>query len=229
MILSRREVLALAAGAATTLATGCEEAVRIPAPTVTGPPPTRVRYRPGADQFGHLYVPPHDAPHPVVVLIHGGFWGSQYGLDLMAPLAYGLLSQKVAVWNIEYRRLGGAGGWPATFNDVGAAIDHLKVIARAYTLDLQHVVAVGHSAGGHLALWAAGRNRIDDASELHVRWPRPLRGVVALAPVPDLRRAFAAGFDIVGKLLGGAPTAVPDHYAAGSPADLLPLGVRPQR
>jgi acetyl esterase/lipase len=224
-LLSRRQLLAFGAVGSALVATGCPAPSAVAPPEVTGPPPIRLRYGSGPDQFGDLYLPMRNDPRPVVGLIHGGLWGSQFGLDLMAPLAYALVSHGVAVWNVEYRRLGGAGGWPATFLDVASALDHLKVRAREFTLDLQHVAVVGHSAGGQLALWAGGRSRIPETSPLYVRWPRPVRGVVALAPLPDLRRAHAAGFEVVGRLLGGTPTAVPERYAAGSPADLLPLEV----
>lgn len=222
---SRRDVLRLG-GAAALVASGCgPPSPRYVPPPTTGPPPRRIRYGKADDQYAELYLPDRPDPKPVVVLIHGGFWGSQYGLELMKPLAHAFVSMGYAAWNVEYGRLGGAGGWPATFRDVGAGVDHLKVIARAHMLDLQHVVAVGHSAGGHLALWAGGRARIANGSELWVRWPRPLRGVVALAPVPDLRRAHGDGLDTVAHLMGGTPSAVPDHFAAGSPAEMLPLDV----
>lgn len=222
-VYTRRQIFGLGLGALA-VASGCGPTeAPLPRPIVTGPPPRRVRYGKGEDQFADLYRPEGRTPLPVVVLIHGGFWGATYRLDLMEALAQALRAEGVAVWNIEYRRLGGQGGWPATFRDVALAVDHLRVIARAEQLDLQHVACVGHSAGGHLALWAAGRAHLAEGSELWVRWPRPLRGVVALAPIPDLRRAYAQGFDIVGKLLGGSPDAVPERYAAASPAELLPL------
>jgi acetyl esterase/lipase len=133
------------------------------------------------------------------------------------------------VWNIEYRRLGNAGGgWPGTFQDVACAAEHLRELAPVHQLDLGNVVAMGHSAGGHLALWLAARRRIPEASPLHSPNPLALRAALALAGVADLRQAWQLGLsgNAVQELLGGGPEVVPDRYAAASPAEMLPLGVR---
>jgi acetyl esterase/lipase len=168
-------------------------------------------------QRGELYLPEGDGPFPVAVVIHGGFWRAQYSRKLMHPLCHDLVARGWAAWNLEYRRLGrlSGGGWPATFDDVGAAIDHLRVLTAP--LDLTRVVTIGHSAGGHLAAWAATR-------------PGPsvlVTGVVSQAGVLDLERAWAWRLSrgVVGQLLDGAPEEVPDRYAAASPAARLPLGV----
>ncbi len=123
----------------------------------------RLAYGPGAFQFGDLRLPagPGPGPHPTVVLIHGGYWRARYGLKLMTGLAKDLAARGYAAWNIEYRRIGNpGGGWPGTFLDVAQATDYLREIAPTYALDLKRVVPIGHSAGGHLALWLAGRPRI---------------------------------------------------------------------
>ncbi len=121
----------------------------------------RLAYGPGAFQFGDLRLPTGPGPHPTVVLIHGGYWRSRYGLKLMTGLAKDLAARGYAAWNIEYRRVGNSGGgWPGTFLDVARAADYLREIAPHYALDLRRVVPIGHSAGGHLALWLAGRPRI---------------------------------------------------------------------
>ena len=121
----------------------------------------RLAYGPGAFQFGDLRLPGGPGPHPTVVLIHGGYWRSRYGLKLMTGLAKDLAARGYAAWNIEYRRVGNpGGGWPGTFLDVARATDYLREIATGYALDLRRVVPIGHSAGGHLALWLAGRPRI---------------------------------------------------------------------
>jgi acetyl esterase/lipase len=168
-------------------------------------------------QFGELYLPPGEGPVPVAVVIHGGFWKAQYGRKLMHPLCRDLAERGWAAWNLEYRRLGrlSGGGWPRTLDDVAAAIDHLPdVIA---PLDLSRVVAIGHSAGGHLAAWAATR----DAPGV------PVTGVVSQAGVLDLHRAWEWRLSngVVRRLLGGTPEQQPERYAAASPAARLPLGV----
>ena len=93
----------------------------------------------------------------MLALLHGGCWQAEYGLTPLGQLAQAIADRGAAVWSIEYRRLGNGGGWPATFLDAGAALDHLRTLADEYALDLRRVVTAGHSAGGHLALWLAGR------------------------------------------------------------------------
>jgi acetyl esterase/lipase len=135
----------------------------------------------------------------------------------MDGLAADLAERGRAAWNIEYRRVGlrAGGGWPATFDDVSSAIDHLAEVDAP--LDLERVAAVGHSAGGHLVLWAAGRKgaRV------------PLSAVVGQAAVSDLEKAAARGVcgGMVEQLLGGPPDRVPDRYREASPARRLPLEV----
>jgi acetyl esterase/lipase len=145
----------------------------------------------------------------------------------MDPLSEYLTAAGWATWNIEYRRLGNpGGGWPGTFLDVALALDHLRYLAEKNPLDLNDVTALGHSAGGHLALWLAGRHHIPSTSPLYCKDPLSLRGVVSLAGVADLHQAWEMklGGGIVKTLLGGTPEEVPDRYAAASPAALLPLG-----
>ena len=154
-------------------------------------------------QFGEL-----SGSGPVAVLIHGGFWKAEYDRTLMHALAEDLARRGWAAWNIEYRRLGNGGGVPETLDDVGAAIDHL---AGLDGVDLSRVVTIGHSAGGHLAAWAATR---DD--------PRvPVTGVVAQAGVLDLARAWELRLSdgVVERFLKGHPTGM------ASPIERLPLGV----
>jgi acetyl esterase/lipase len=155
-------------------------------------------------------VPVGHGPHPVVVTIHGGYWRSRYGKWALRGMAGDLRRRGFAVWNIEYRRLGRGGGWPATFDDVGAAIDRLADVGER-ELDLDSVAAVGHSAGGQLALWATARR---DARV-------PIARVAALAAVCDM---VAAG-EPARELLGGGPDEVPERYAATNPMQLVPLGV----
>lgn len=169
------------------------------------------------DQVGDLRVPAGTGPHPVVVVIHGGFWADVWQRDLMDAVAIDLAERGWATWNIEYRRVGTGGGWPGTQTDVAAAIDHVANLDD--DLDLTRVVLLGHSAGGQLALWAAAR----EASPGVVR----PTGVVALAPVTDLARAHRLGLDdgAVERLMRRSPDAEPGRYRASSPLALLPIGV----
>lgn len=156
-------------------------------PAVTGG--IRITYGSDPQQFGDLWLPRGAGPHPLLVLIHGGCWlGDVPAFDLMNPMAKALSDAGVAVWNIEYRRLGQpGGGYPGTFQDVAAATDHVRALADAHKLDLSRVAVAGHSAGGHLALWAAGRAQLPAGSPLKTAVPLNLRGVVSLAGIVDLR------------------------------------------
>jgi acetyl esterase/lipase len=196
------------------------------------PAPTQViAYGPGPMRFGQLWRPAGAGPHPVVVMIHGGCWlASLPGVELMAYAADDLRRRGIAVWNIEYRRVGGdGGGYPGTFQDVGLAVDHLRVMARAEHLDLRHVVAVGHSAGGHLALWAAARGRLLRQDRLFAPDPLPLSGVVSLAGIDDLAAYRASGLDACGgadtidQLIDAAGRRGQAVYADTSPAAMLPI------
>ena len=187
----------------------------------------RLCYGPHPAQFGDLYLPQQPGPHPVVILLHGGCWQAQYGLAPLGQLCTALVNEGLAVWNLEYRRLGNGGGWPMTFTDVAMGADFLQGIADQYAMDLSHVVATGHSAGGHLALWLAGRHRLPAASPLYTATAFPLHGVVSLAGIPDLaegvKRHICRG--ACQDLVGGSPEAVPQRYLQASPRALLPLGI----
>ena len=175
------------------------------------------RYGRHRSQVAELTLPDAPGPHRVVVLAHGGCWRPRYDRHLMDDLAVDLGGRGWAAWNIEYRRVGprAGGGWPATFEDVAAAIDHLADLDAP--LDLAGVAAVGHSAGGHLVLWAAGR----EGARV------PLSAVVGQAAISDLDRAAAEGVcgGMVEQLLDGPPDRVPDRYREASPARRLPLDV----
>ncbi|WP_149401389.1 alpha/beta hydrolase family protein [Dictyobacter arantiisoli] len=189
----------------------------------------RLAYGKGRWQYGELYLPKSTGPHPVVILVHGGYWRKAYDLTLMHPLAKNLAQHGYAVWNIEYRRVGNTGGaWPGTFLDVAQATDYIYEIASTYQLDTQRVIAVGHSAGGHLAGWLATRPQLSKESPLATATsPLHLSAVVSLAGVVDLVQAYQLhlSHDAVVELLGDTPAAVPERYAAASPAAHLPLGI----
>jgi acetyl esterase/lipase len=179
-------------------------------------------------QFGDLRLPGGEGPHPVVLVVHGGFWRARYDLEHVGHLCADLTRRGYATWSLEYRRVGHPGGaWPGTLEDVARGADFLRTLAASYPLDLGRVVALGHSAGGQLALWLAGRARIPPGQPLHAREPLAPRGVVALAGVVDLERAHALrlGEGIVETFLGGSPSEVPERYRLASPAALAPLGV----
>ena len=191
-----------------------------------GPGSLRIAYGPHPSQFGELTLPAVPV-RGVAVVVHGGFWRQAYGLELGRPLAADLADAGLAAWNVEYRRVGGDGGWTATFDDVAAALDLLAgpvQQAAGGRLALDRVVAVGHSAGGHLATWLAARPGLPagaPGADPAVR----LRGVVSQAGVLDLVDAAERGVggDAVADLLGGGPGDLPDRYALASPVARLPI------
>lgn len=150
----------------------------------------RIPYGIGPVQFGDLWLPrsePGPKGHPVVISIHGGGWQCDWSHEYQDRLAEGFSDAGIVVWNIEFRRVGNtAGGFPGTFEDVAAAVEHLRVLAKDYPLDLDRVVAVGHSSGAHLVAWLAARNNLTADSPVFASDALPLRGVVELAPMPDL-------------------------------------------
>jgi acetyl esterase/lipase len=183
------------------------------------------RYGSERSQRADLYLPGGPGAHPVMVVVHGGSWQARYGKFFTRGLAGDLFRRGWAVWNIEYRRLGDGGRWPETFEDVAAAIDHLAVLQDA-RLDLERVSILGHSAGGHLALWAAGRSKLPAGAPGALVGPRRvrLRRVVSLAGVADLTRAYRDWDGGAAQaLMGGSPDEVPDRYAIGDPMRLVPL------
>jgi acetyl esterase/lipase len=190
----------------------------------------RIFYGPDPLQFGELRLPPGAGPFPVAVLVHGGCWLSIADNDYMDPVAQALTGAGWATWNLEFRKLDEPGGaWPGIFRDVAAGTDHLREVARHHPLDLAHVVTVGHSSGGHLALWLASRHRIPAGAELHDADPLTVHGVVSLAGIADLvhyheMKVEACG-DTPTQLLGGTPPPESPRTAQASPAALLPTGV----
>ena len=182
-------------------------------------PDARIRYGNDPLQFAELRIPAGPGPHPIVIFIHGGFWSNAYTLDHAGHACAALTRAGVATWSIEYRRVGDrGGGWPGTLEDVLHSAERLVKTAPQYRLDMERLVAAGHSAGGQLVLWLAAQRAVD------------LRGVVPLAGILDLRRAFALrlGDGAIGRFLGGSPDQFPQRYAAASPIELLPISI-PQR
>ncbi len=189
--------------------------------------PVTISYGASDDQVGDLLLPDGDGPHPVAALIHGGFWRDRWTRDTMAALAIDLRARGWATWNIEYHRVGTGGGWPMTLEDIAAGLDHLAELPPRHGLDLEKIVAIGHSAGGHLALWAAARPDLSDHTP--DREPQvSLVAAIGLAPVSDLDMGHqeAIGADAVAEFLRRSPTDGPERYAAASPKRLLPLQCR---
>jgi acetyl esterase/lipase len=182
----------------------------------------RIPYGDGQAQFGELWRPAGSPRSGVVVVVHGGFWRARYDLSLGRPLAADLVRRGWTVWNLEYRRVGAGGGWPATFADVAAGIDRLADL----DLDVSSVLTVGHSAGGQLAVWAAARPLLAEGAP--GAGPR-VRVSAAVSQAGVLAMAAAAregvGSGAVVDLLGGLPDEVPDRYAVTDPVALLPLPV----
>lgn len=183
-------------------------------------------------QVGELRLPAGEGPFPVAIVIHGGCWTNGFATRVnTAPLASRLVEDGIATWNIEYRQVGDpGGGWPGTFMDWAAAADHLRALAKHEPLDLDRVVAIGHSAGAHAALWLAARHRLPSSSGIRGESPLPLTAAVAIDGPGDLASFSKIDADICGKpvvapLMGGSPDEVPERYAQGSPFELLPLGV----
>jgi acetyl esterase/lipase len=226
-VITRRKLLLAGAGAGAATYSGLvgcgsdKPASKPDAQSAKGP--MTISYGDDESQVADLYLPAGDGKVPVAVVIHGGLWMSGYGRELATPLAEDLAKQGIAGYAIEYRRIGNGGGWPMTFEDVAAAIDKLAEQPR---LDLGKVVAVGHSAGGHLAVWAAGRPGLPQGAPGAA--PRVvLAGVVSQAGVLDLVNAYdeKVGGDAVSAFLGATPAKDLARYKLASPYERLPLNV----
>ncbi|MBV7256745.1 alpha/beta fold hydrolase [Pacificimonas sp. WHA3] len=197
-------------------------------------PDAVIAYGDAPMQMGELRLPDGDGPFPIAVVIHGGCWTRAIGAtqEYMAPLAAALTAEGIATWNVSYRQLGDEGaGWPGTFLDWGRAVDHVRILAQDYPLDLDRVSVFGHSAGAHAALFAAARHRLPQDSEIRDGDPLRVQAAVAIDGPGDLARgrdaaAAICGTDGIAGVMGGLPDEQPGRYAQGSPVALLPSGVR---
>ncbi|MDQ0736715.1 acetyl esterase/lipase [Arthrobacter agilis] len=226
----RRSLLALLAAAGAFVLTACGSGSGRRPGTGSGGAaagaPQRYGYGADPSQFADLYLPaPGLTVRGVVVLIHGGYWRSTYGAELGEPLAQDLTGRGYACWNLEYRRAGNGGGWPATFDDVAAGIDALAGAAAEHGLDLGSTTALGHSAGGHLAVWAAGRAGLPPEAPGAGTPGVPLTAVISQAGVLDLRaaRELRLSDDAVENLLGAPEDA--ERYRLADPMTAIPLDV----
>jgi len=180
------------------------------------------RYGPEPAQYGELWLPAHQTdPAGTVVIVHGGFWRARYDLSFGRPLAADLAGRGYAAWNLEYRRAGGGGGWPATFADVAAGIDLLADLP----VDTSRVAVIGHSAGGHLAAWAAGRPRPPQGMPGAATPRVTVTAVVAQAGVLALADCArdAVGGTAALDLMGGGPDELPAEYGHADPMAAVPV------
>ncbi len=196
-----------------------------------GPAPSaRFAYGGAPSQYAELFRPSGTGPFPVAILVHGGCWSVKFGgIRQMRNMAGALVAKGIAVWNVEYRRADeDGGGYPGTYLDINAAIDTLAAQAQAERLDTDRMVAVGHSAGGQLVQWMAGRARIAPASPLFQAAPLPVREVISLGGLADLRNEqalIAASCGRSTEQLAGRPSpARPDVFSDTNAAELMPNG-----
>jgi acetyl esterase/lipase len=201
---------------------------RVPTPDET------LRYGAGPDHVADVWWPRQDDARTAttVMFLHGGFWRAAWDRTHAGPLAVGLAEAGFTVCLPEYRRVGGGGGWPGTFDDIATAVDTLPGLLSELKGDLggapgSGLVLAGHSAGGHLGLWAAARRRLPAGTPWRTQGPSPIRAVVALAAVSDLTACYDEGLGggAAAALMGGSPAAHPERYARADPARLLPIGV----
>jgi acetyl esterase/lipase len=196
----------------------------------TEPPTEQISYGPESLQFGDLRLPEGEGPFPVVAIIHGGCWLAAYDLHLMDAMATDLTQRGYATWNLEYRRVGDeGGGWPGTFEDIADGLDKLRDLAETYPLDLGRLVITGHSAGGHLALWAGSRSCLTAKSPLYRSAPIKPSGIVSLAGIVDLEhylvRTEGGCGSAVKDLMGGFPEDVAERYRQTSPVEMPLTGI----
>jgi len=180
-------------------------------------------------QFSDLWLPEGEGPHPVVVMIHGGCWLSSIpGVVLMELISDNLRSNGIAVWNLEYRRIGhNEGGYPGTFLDIANGTDFIRNIAKEFNLDLERTISVGHSAGGHLALWLSGRKNIRKESELFIENPLEMNAIVSLAGIGDLKQFREYGNlvcadGVVNKLIDWEKRKGEEPFMDTSPIEIIP-------
>ena len=182
-------------------------------------------------QFADLRLPSSPPPpggYPVIVFIHGGAWLAEWSKDHTEPFAEALTEEGFATWDLEFRRIGHRnGGYPGTFEDIADATDYLRTVADSYPLNLDEVIASGHSSGGHLALWLGGRDRLPESSPLYRADPLPLAGIISIAGVNDLEVSLELGdrtdvLTLVGaeSLQSGAA-----RFAETNPSRLRPFGI----
>jgi acetyl esterase/lipase len=184
-----------------------------PEDVLTRTPPacdSRLKYGSDPNQFGDLRLPDSKGKHPLVMMIHGGFWRAKYDLGHASHLCAALTRSGIATFNLEYRRVGNpGGGWPGTFEDIISGYRFIHQYAAKNNIDPNKSVVMGHSAGGQLALCLAGHE------------PR-LAGAVSLAGVVNLKRAWELRLsnNAAEEFMGGSPVQVPEHFHEASPIEI---------
>ena len=189
-----------------------------------------LQYGRDSNMFAELQFPLGEGPFPLLFVIHGGFWLAAYDLQHISPLCAEIASCGIVTCSLEYRRVGQeGGGWPGTFLDIANGTEYFrKVLIRDRRVDVGRAAVMGHSAGGHLALWLGGSHRLPKSSALHVDHKPWLTGVISLAGVADLCNAWdlRLGSGAIDRLVGGSPDQYPERYSEASPIELLPMEIK---
>jgi acetyl esterase/lipase len=175
----------------------------------------RITYGPRSQHVADLRFPKGPGPFPLLLMIHGGFWLADYDLKHTGSLCADLTGRGIVTCNLEYRRIGDpGGGWPGTFRDIGLASNKIpEILGSDPRIDLNRTTFMGHSAGGHLALWLVSRHKVSKNSPLHESSKSPIVSAISLAGTTDLRTAWKQklGHGIVAKLMGGSPDQQPER------------------
>lgn len=201
-----------------------QQLLALPQPVMVEP----IFYGSDRSQYGELRLPVGDGPFPVIVFIHGGCWQAEYGIEHSRPFAQALADEGYAVWSLEYRRVGNAGGgWPGTFADIADGTDYLRQLSQTYPLKIDRLIAIGHSAGGQLALWLVTRSRLPQHHILYrsqALLPKAVIGLAAAADLSLLARGRECD-DAARRLMHGTPEQRLEDYKLASPHWQVPLGV----
>ena len=191
--------------------------------------PQLIAYGSNVMQVGELRLPQTTSEKavPLVIIIHGGCWVSGYAdYQFMGRFAQAVTNLGYATWNIEYRALGTGGNWPVIFQDVSQAVDYTRTLAKSYPVDAAKVAAIGHSAGGHLALWAGSRENLKADSDLYIQNPLAIRGVISLAGIANVTRKSGCNNlanDVIGMPVTSPGEDLTQRLKESSPLQMLPI------
>jgi len=191
-----------------------------------------IHYGDAAMQFGELRLPDttQNTPSPLVIIIHGGCWVTAFAdYRFMDNFSEAITALGYATWNIEYRALGTDGEWPVIFQDVSQAVDYVEVLAQSYAIDTSKVAIIGHSAGGHLALWAASRSQIPSNSQLYRSNPLAIKGVISLAGIANVLGTNSCNTlanDVIGIPINDFSNSLFSRLEETSPLAMLPTATK---